>query len=181
MEVVVLSLGTNSGDRVLNMRRMEAELLNILDPPIRFSSLMETAHVGGGERPVYYNRLIRGRYAGSPSDLLHQCQAIELDLGRRREERFAPRTADIDILLFGNEEVAEKNLCIPHPRMLDRCFCIAGLAEIAGELTMPRFTETIGEAAAKLLHRAGPQTIAFVGGAEGALPRKPPDRRWKQR
>jgi len=164
MEEVVLSLGTNSGDRVLNMRRMEKELLNILDPPLRFSSLMETEHVGGGQRPAYYNQLIRGGYAKSPRDLLHQCQAIELAMGRRREGPFAPRTADIDILLFGNEEVSEEDLCIPHPRMLDRRFCIVGLAEIAGELTMPRFTKTIGEASAEFLLRVGSQAVALVGG-----------------
>ncbi len=162
MEDVVLSLGTNSGDRVLNMRCMEVELLNILDPPIRFSSLMETAHVGEGERPAYYNRLVRGRYAGTPRDLLCRCQAIEMKLGRRREGRFAPRTADIDILLYGNENIAEEDLCIPHPRLLDRRFCIVGLAEIAGDLTLPDFSETISEAASKLLFRAGPQEITVI-------------------
>lgn len=162
MEEVVLSLGTNSGDRVLNMRCMEAELLSILEPPIRFSSLMETAHVGEGERPAYYNRLVRGWYAGTPRDLLRRCQAIELKLGRRREGRFTPRTADIDILLFGNEDIAEEDLCIPHPRLFDRRFCIAGLAEIAGDLTLPNFSETIGEAASKLFLRVGPQEISVI-------------------
>ena len=154
MEEVVLSLGTNSGDRVLNMRRMEKELLNILDPPLRFSSLMETEHVGGGQRPAYYNQLIRGGYAKSPRDLLHQCQAIELAMGRRREGPFAPRTADIDILLFGNAVVSTPALEIPHPRFRNRRFVLAPLADLAPDLRDPLTRKTVRELLAELRGQA---------------------------
>jgi 2-amino-4-hydroxy-6-hydroxymethyldihydropteridine diphosphokinase len=162
MNAVVLSLGTNSGDRALNMRRMETEVAGILEPPRRFSSLMETAHVGEGERPPYYNRLVRGGYAGSPRDLLRQCQAIERKLGRTREGLYAPRTADIDILLFGGEEWAEADLVIPHPLLRGRRFCLAGLAEIAGELAVPGMCGTIGEAAAASVLSMDDQEITII-------------------
>jgi 2-amino-4-hydroxy-6-hydroxymethyldihydropteridine diphosphokinase len=162
MEQVVLSLGTNSGDRPQNMYHMEAELAEVLVAPLRRSSLMETAHVGEGVRPPYYNRLLRGGYAGSPRELLLRCQAIEVKLGRTRKGLFAARTADIDILLFGSREIDDEGLIIPHPRMLDRRFCIAGLAEIAGELGIPGIPGTIDGAAPRLLLRAGGQEITFI-------------------
>ncbi len=162
MEQVVLSLGTNIGDRALNMQRMEAELAGVLVAPLRRSSLMETAHVGEEVRPPYYNRLLRGGYAGSPRELLLRCQAVEAKLGRTREGPVAPRTADIDILLFGSMKIDEEDLLIPHPRMLDRRFCIAGLAEIAGDLGIPGVSGTIGAAAPGLFLRTGRQEITFI-------------------
>ena len=120
MEDVVLSLGTNAGDRALNMHRMSAGVMRFLHEPVRFSSLMKTDHVGEEERPFYFNRLVRGLFGGTPRDLLTQCQALEQELGRRRQGHFSPRTADIDILLFGGIEVAEADLCIPHTALLQR-------------------------------------------------------------
>jgi len=169
MNEVVLSLGTNVGDRALNMQRMSTGVMRFLHEPVRFSSLMKTDHVGEEERPFYYNRLVRGQFDGTPHDLLAQCQAVEQELGRRREGRYSPRTADIDILLFGDLEVAEADLCIPHPALLQRRFCIVGLAEIAGEVTIPRLEGSIGRNAAGLLERLGVQTIEIVESGRSCL------------
>ena len=75
------------------------------------SRLMETEPVGLEDtQPFYYNRLVRGGYNGTARELLKQCLAIEKKLGRTRHEKFAPRTADIDILLFGKAVTAEADL-----------------------------------------------------------------------
>ena len=71
-------------------------------------------------------------------DLLRACKTIERDLGRRRRKRFGPRELDIDVLLYGTEEIDEKDLIVPHPRMRRRRFVLVPLVEIAPELTDPR-------------------------------------------
>ncbi|MBN1129471.1 MAG: 2-amino-4-hydroxy-6-hydroxymethyldihydropteridine diphosphokinase [Chitinispirillaceae bacterium] len=131
---IVLSLGTNLGDRAQNMRRMETALGALLVPPLFMSCLMETEPLGGAAgQPWYFNRLLRGRYGGTPHELLDSCQDIEKRLGRERTGKNAPRTADIDILLFGKIQLNDARLVIPHPRIADRRFCIEGLSEIAPE------------------------------------------------
>ena len=138
MEEVVLCLGSNLGDRASYLRQMEAGLEGVLLPPVSKSSLMETEPLGvTAGHPWYYNRLVRGQYDGTPRELLETCQRIEKMLGRTRPEKYAPRTADIDIVLFGDRIIDEKNLIIPHRHILDRRFCLEGLAEIAGEWRVP--------------------------------------------
>jgi len=138
MEEVVLCLGSNLGDQASFMRQMEAGLERVLLPPLLKSRLMETEPLGvTAGHPWYYNRLVRGNYDGTPRQLLKTCRGIEKKLGRTRPEKYAPRTADIDILLFGNQVVNEKDLIIPHRHILDRRFCLEGLAEIAGEWIVP--------------------------------------------
>jgi|WetSurMetagenome_2_1015567.scaffolds.fasta_scaffold280795_2 2-amino-4-hydroxy-6-hydroxymethyldihydropteridine diphosphokinase len=138
MSDVVLCLGSNLGDRASYLRQMESELERVLQPPVKKSRLMETEPLGvTAAHPWYYNRLVRGNYDGTPRQLLKTCQRIEKDLGRTRPEKYAPRTADIDILLFGNQAINEKDLIIPHRHILDRKFCLEGLAEIAGEWIVP--------------------------------------------
>ena len=135
---VVLCLGSNLGDRASKMGQMERNLARVLLPPISKSRLMETEPLGvTAGHPWYYNRLVRGRYGRTPRELLEICQAIEQKLGRERPEKYAPRTADIDILLFGDQAINEKDLIIPHRHILDRRFCLEGLAEIAGDWIVP--------------------------------------------
>lgn len=138
MADVVLSLGCNLGDRAALMRNMAAELSVVLEPPIRLSRLLETEPLGAaGDQPWYFNRLMRGGFRGTPQQLLAACQAVERKLGRSRPEKHAPRTADVDILLFGTALVNEPDLVIPHRRLAERRFCLEGLVEIAPDLTVP--------------------------------------------
>ena len=162
---VVLSLGSNLGDRAENMRCMEAKVEQIFEPPVIKSSLMETRHVGQSSAPPYLNRLIRGKYRGSAADLLHDCRNIEKVLGRERPFYGAPRTADIDILLFGDEEIDRDDLVIPHPRILERRFCIVGLAEIAGERDLPGSSFTFAGLAQTMGPAVAAQEIRIVSPA----------------
>jgi 2-amino-4-hydroxy-6-hydroxymethyldihydropteridine diphosphokinase len=144
MPDVVLSLGTNLGDRALYMQRMESALRTLLQPPITVSRLVETEPLGSSaDGPWFFNRLIRGRYDATPEELLDSCQDIERRLGRIRPGKHAPRTADIDILLFGEVVVNEMRLRIPHPRLSDRRFCLEGLLEIASDCEVPDQGKTV--------------------------------------
>jgi 2-amino-4-hydroxy-6-hydroxymethyldihydropteridine diphosphokinase len=163
MVEVILSLGGNLGDRSLHMQAMEREIRRLLMPPVVTSGLMETEPVGvSGNQPWYYNRLMRGGYNGTPRELLNACLAIELKLGRTRPERYAPRTADIDLLLFGNEAVMEPDLVIPHPAIQKRMFCVLGLLEIAADWIFPGGNKSIGELADGWLREVAGQRVRMV-------------------
>jgi len=145
---VILSFGSNLGDRAMYMRRMEREVAALLKPPIVQSNLMETEPLGTvSSQEWFYNRLVRGTYCGTPRALLQACLAIEAKLGRTRPERYAPRTADIDILLFGGQIIEEPDLIVPHPAIQKRRFCIRGLKEIAGDMVVPGTGKSIAEVA----------------------------------
>jgi 2-amino-4-hydroxy-6-hydroxymethyldihydropteridine diphosphokinase len=169
---VVLCLGSNLGDRAMHMRGMEKELSRVLLPPVSRSRLMETEPLGvTAGHPWYYNRLVRGRYEASARDLLDTCRTIEERLGRTRPEKYAPRTADIDIVLFGDLIVNEQDLIIPHRHILDRRFCMEGLKEIAGEWVVPGYNSAIKDLARTMGGEVRKQKIRVVtsNGRSGSL------------
>ncbi|MBN2188892.1 MAG: 2-amino-4-hydroxy-6-hydroxymethyldihydropteridine diphosphokinase [Chitinispirillaceae bacterium] len=162
MADVILCLGGNLGDRAAFLRLMEAGLEGVLLPPVRKSRLMETEPLGvTAGHPWYYNRLLRGGYDGAPHGLLETCQAIEKKCGRTRAEKYAPRTADIDILLFGDMVVSEKDLIIPHRHIRDRRFCLEGLREIAAEWIVPGTGASAGILAGKQAPGVRKQQIRY--------------------
>jgi 2-amino-4-hydroxy-6-hydroxymethyldihydropteridine diphosphokinase len=134
MTFTALSLGSNLGDRLFYIESMERALRSILaDGSVKSSRVMETAPVGASciGQPAYLNRIVAGYYSGGAYELLDACLSIEADLGRTRPAPKAPRTADVDILLFGDEEINDPpRLIIPHPELLNRRFCIEGLIDI---------------------------------------------------
>lgn len=159
----VLCLGSNKGDRAWNLRQMERELAGYLGPRIVLSRLMETEPVGvTGDQPWFFNRLIRGVFDGTPRDLLRKCLDIETALGRTRLERGAPRTADIDILLFGGQQLKEPDLVIPHPRLTQRRFCLLGLREVAPDWTVPGFDKRVDQVTAEWEPRVRQQQVRFI-------------------
>jgi 2-amino-4-hydroxy-6-hydroxymethyldihydropteridine diphosphokinase len=138
MVTVFFSLGSNAGNRHRNMEEMLRLLTAVLAQPIKKSRLMETEPVEVFDKQAWYlNRIVSGSYGGAAQDLLKECQRIESALGRVRAYRHGPRTADIDILLFGDAIIREESLCIPHPGLLRRRFCLDGIREIAPGLILP--------------------------------------------
>jgi 2-amino-4-hydroxy-6-hydroxymethyldihydropteridine diphosphokinase len=143
---VVLSLGSNLGDRAENMAHMRRRVTETLVLPVRFSRLMETEPVGVEPGQQWFlNQLATGGFAGSPRELLEACHEIENELGRTRTRKWAPRTADVDILLMGGERSDESDLVIPHPQLTKRRFCLEGLVEIAPGFVVPREGRTAVE------------------------------------
>lgn len=167
MVTVFLSLGSNVGDRRRNMWQMRNRVSRFLDKPVKVSRLMETEPVGVRTRqPWYLNCVMSGRYAGTAEELLEQCRAIENDLGRTREARFAPRTADIDVLMFDGVRIRRNNLVLPHPRMLRRRFCLEGLRDIAPRTTIPGAGRTCSQMLERMTAKVKAQKMNFVAWRE---------------
>jgi 2-amino-4-hydroxy-6-hydroxymethyldihydropteridine diphosphokinase len=133
MADVFLGLGSNLGDRLANLAAAREALRDKALVEVRASSIYETAPWGPVAQGYYLNQVVQGRTDLPPRTLLETLQAIERELGRDRvhEERYGPRTIDLDILLYGAETVREASLEIPHPRMMQRAFVLVPLAEIA--------------------------------------------------
>lgn len=94
--------------------------------------------IGPGQQPDYVNGAAHIRTALSPSDLLQLLQRVEQQQGRERgPERWLPRTLDLDILLYGNQEINLPHLHIPHPRMCERNFVLLPLFDLAPALVLP--------------------------------------------
>ncbi|MCE9659148.1 MAG: 2-amino-4-hydroxy-6-hydroxymethyldihydropteridine diphosphokinase [Burkholderiales bacterium] len=153
-EEAFIGLGSNLGDRVANVEAAFAAIAAL--PGTRLaarSSLYETAPVAaaGGD---YVNAVARVRTTLAPLDLLHALQAIEAGAGRLRPYPNAPRTLDLDLLLYGDLELDGAELLLPHPRLHERAFVLEPLLEIAPELGLR------GEPLAGLRARLGPQRIA---------------------
>ncbi|HSI34723.1 MAG TPA: 2-amino-4-hydroxy-6-hydroxymethyldihydropteridine diphosphokinase, partial [Tepidisphaeraceae bacterium] len=118
---------------------------------VRVSTLLETAAVGGpAGSPAFLNGAAEVETKLGPRELLAAMLRIEQSLGRVRDEKWGPRTIDLDLLMYGDEAIAEGGLHVPHPRMHERAFVLRPLAEIAGNVMHPRTGVTIGELAARL-------------------------------
>jgi 2-amino-4-hydroxy-6-hydroxymethyldihydropteridine diphosphokinase len=144
-ERVFLSIGSNLGDRAGNLARALAALRGAGAAPVAVSSCFETEPVGFADQPWFLNAALEVDTRLAPHALLACCQQIEQELGRVRSFRNAPRTLDLDLLLYGERVIAEPDLEIPHPRMLDRRFVLEPLAEIAPEALHPVARRTVSE------------------------------------
>jgi 2-amino-4-hydroxy-6-hydroxymethyldihydropteridine diphosphokinase len=128
-----LGLGSNLGDRLETLRRA-VELLQAREGVrvVRSSSVYETEPVGPPQ-PEYLNAVLEVETDLEPRALLRACLDVERELGRQRREPWGPRTIDVDVLTYGELEVDEPDLRIPHPRMGERAFVLVPLGELRGE------------------------------------------------
>jgi 2-amino-4-hydroxy-6-hydroxymethyldihydropteridine diphosphokinase len=163
MATVFLSLGSNSGNRLFYIEKMAAKLSGVVEPGMRRSHLMETEPVGMPEGQRWFlNLVVRAGYGGSPQALLAECAMIERDLGRTGKKSMAARTADIDILLFGHATIREPTLMVPHPRILDRRFCLEGLRLLGPYWTMPGSGLTVTQRWRRMPSCVSGQKIIFM-------------------
>jgi 2-amino-4-hydroxy-6-hydroxymethyldihydropteridine diphosphokinase len=153
MKTVYLSLGSNIGDREANL---EAAIERLT--PVRRSSIYETEPVDYLNQRWFLNLVIEIETGLFPMQLLSWTQRIERELGRVRGVPKGPRTLDIDILLYGDAVVRTPKLEIPHPRIAERRFVLAPLAELAPELRHPVTKRTVGE----MLAAAPPATVRLL-------------------
>jgi len=130
--VVYLGLGSNLGDRQAEITRAILALRRLGQVSAR-SALYETEPEGGADQPMYLNAAVRLETALPARELLHACLDIERAQGRVRPDGVAkaPRTIDIDLLLYGTAVVEEPGLRVPHPALLSRPFVRIPLAEVA--------------------------------------------------
>jgi len=131
MVTCYVGIGSNMGDRIGYIKKAISEIrstegINLL----RSSSIYETDPMGGPEQGKFLNGVIEMATSLAPRDLLKELNRIEASLGRLRTVRNGPRTIDLDILYYGDEEIDLPGLVIPHPRMGSREFVLKGLREL---------------------------------------------------
>lgn len=136
--IAYLSLGSNVGNReeylLTAIKQLDSmESIEVTD----YSSIYETDPVGYENQRNFLNMVIEVRTDLTAEQLLHTCLAVEKRLGRTRTIRFGPRTIDLDILLFNQENIKTEELIVPHPRMNERAFVLVPLAEINPRLILP--------------------------------------------
>jgi 2-amino-4-hydroxy-6-hydroxymethyldihydropteridine diphosphokinase len=133
-----VGLGANLGEREVTIRRA-LELLAERVEVTGVSSFRDTEPVGYTEQPRFLNAVARVETELAPRELLDLLLAVERELGRVREgsPRFGPRTIDLDLLLYGDEEIEEPGLTVPHPRLHERRFVLEPLVELDPDLVVP--------------------------------------------
>ncbi len=139
-----VGLGSNLGDRRGRLTDAVATLRARGDV-VAVSPVYETEPVGGpAGQDRYLNVVVELVTADGPRQLLARCRELERAAGRVRTVRHGPRTLDADVLLVGDEVVAEPDLQVPHPRMWERRFVLAPLADLAPELVGPDALDAAG-------------------------------------
>lgn len=136
---VYLGLGSNLGDRHTLLLKAIERLVQRVGRLVLCSSLIESEPMGFQSPNTFLNAVALFRTTLSPRELLEITQSIEKELGRTAKSTtgYEDRTIDIDILLYGNEQVNEPDLQIPHPRMQERPFVMKPLAEVRHHLLHP--------------------------------------------
>ncbi|EGQ7996277.1 2-amino-4-hydroxy-6-hydroxymethyldihydropteridine diphosphokinase [Vibrio vulnificus] len=143
MITAYIAIGSNLADPVVQAKSAIEALKQL--PKSRFlcvSQLYSSTPMGPQNQPDYINAVAAIETELTPLELLDCTQAIELEQGRvRKEERWGPRTLDLDIILYGDEVLDSERLTVPHYGMKEREFVLYPLAEIAPNLTLPDGTE----------------------------------------
>src|SRR5882762_6152579 len=144
-KTVYLSLGSNVGDRVKNLRAAVGALGDAGVRVTRVSSFYETEPVDFLEQAWFLNCAVEGETVVPALELLRALRGIELQMGSRKRVAKGPRLIDMDILLYGSETMDTPELQVPHPRMHLRRFVLVPLAEIAPEALHPTLKITVAQ------------------------------------
>ena len=143
-----LGLGSNVGDRAAHLQSAVDGLAARAGRVVAISPVYETEPVGGPAQPDYLNAVVAVETALSPRELLAVGKALEAEAGREpapgpgvspkeaADRRWGPRPLDVDVLMVGDERVHEPDLVVPHPRIHQRAFVLAPLADVAPELVV---------------------------------------------
>lgn len=156
-----IALGSNQGDRELNLLRAVAEIGRLPDSKVTgLSSFYETSPVGVTDQPHFYNAVLRLETTISAYDLLARLLTIETTVFQRnRTTHWGPRRMDLDLLLYGQTVIENDCLKVPHPRMIERRFVLQPLSDIAPDLVHPLTGKTVAWLLAGL---QSPETVKKV-------------------
>ncbi|MBI2241546.1 MAG: 2-amino-4-hydroxy-6-hydroxymethyldihydropteridine diphosphokinase [Magnetospirillum gryphiswaldense] len=149
MASVFLGLGTNLGDRAGNLR-MAVKALTGLGDVTSVSRVYETAPLYVLDQPAFLNMAVRLETRLAPLALLESLKDLEEELGRVASRRYGPRQIDLDILIYDGVVLETERLSIPHPRLAERRFALAPLADIAAQVVHPVTGATITQLLAAL-------------------------------
>jgi 2-amino-4-hydroxy-6-hydroxymethyldihydropteridine diphosphokinase len=160
---VGLAFGSNLGDRLKNLQQARAYVLSLSNNGWSATSpLYETEPQGcPPNSPKFLNAVMEIEFAGEPRKLLEKILGYEVEHGRDRElPKNAARTIDIDILYFGEKEIVEQDLIVPHPRMTERRFVLLPLSTIEPELVVKGAGKTVQTLLREL--QGGEEEVKFV-------------------
>ncbi|MCX7736906.1 MAG: 2-amino-4-hydroxy-6-hydroxymethyldihydropteridine diphosphokinase [Candidatus Kapabacteria bacterium] len=144
MKSVILSLGSNIGDRKKYLKQAVESLISSNKlTNIKLSSIYETDPVDFINQPKFLNLCILAKTELKANDLMQLCKAIEIDLGRKKRAKWHEREIDIDIIFYNNEIIDETDLVIPHPRMHLRKFVLEPIFELTPEFVHPVYNLNI--------------------------------------
>ncbi|MCB9245436.1 MAG: 2-amino-4-hydroxy-6-hydroxymethyldihydropteridine diphosphokinase [Flavobacteriales bacterium] len=144
-ELLVLSLGTNLGDRFSNLLRAREELSVHFGEPAMESRIYDTAPWGKSDQPGFLNQILVFDVGLRPMMVLDTILRIEKELGRIRREKWGPRIIDIDVIFYGDLIFEGDDLRIPHPHMAERAFVLEPLLEVLPDFRHPLQDKTIRE------------------------------------
>ena len=168
---MAFGLGANLGDRRVALEAAIAELARELEITA-VSSVYETAPFGHRDQPAFLNCCVIAQTTRRARSLLALIGTIESRLGRTPRERWGPREIDIDLLLYGDEIIADPDLVVPHPGLVERAFVLVPLAEIAPSRIVPGRGVTVDGALAQLAGASG--VVRRVAGPIDASDRAAP-------
>lgn len=154
---VFLGVGTNLGDRRANLSAAQTAVSSFVTIQ-KTSRVYETAPWGMLDQPDFLNQVWEGTTTLTPPDLLRHLKQVETELGRKPSVRYGPRLIDIDILLYSNLMFKSAELIIPHPRISERAFVLAPLADLEPDLVIPGMQHTVAE----LLGRHSPRGVKVL-------------------
>jgi len=151
-----VGLGSNLGDRAGYLLLAVRGMLDAGLDVIRLSSIYETEPVEYENQPAFLNLVaeLRGSTLPSPEQMMARLLRIEYALGRTRDIRMGPRTIDLDLLFFKNQQLETEFLILPHPRMALRRFVLVPLNELAPGLVHPVLGKSISELLAQTKDRS---------------------------
>lgn len=154
-----IGLGANLGDRGAALARAVQALAALpTTQQVRVSGLYASAPIDAGG-PDYLNAVAELSTRLAPLALLDALQAIEQAAGRERPYRNAPRTLDLDLLVYGDQQLVSERLTLPHPRIAERAFVLLPLAELAPELVLAEQLEAVAEQRIERIQ--GPEWAGF--------------------
>ena len=150
-EEVFVALGSNLGEREVHLAGAVSALRRLRGAHLlEVSPVYETDPVGPPEQGPYLNAVARLRVSLAPRVLLHRLLEIEAAAGRVRSERNAPRTLDLDLLFYGERELDEPGLRVPHPRLHERAFVLEPLRDIAPDWVHPTLHRRVEDLAERV-------------------------------
>jgi len=168
--IAYIGLGSNLGDRKNYIDKALQLLRETPDVTVeRVSAIVETKPLSDAEQPKYFNCVAEIRTSFSPEKLHQRLIGVENSLGRERKQKWASRTIDLDLLLFGNEVINSEKLTVPHSQMHLRSFVLSGLCELNPKLKHPVLNETVDTLAGRLnggdfaIRPDRPQLISIAG------------------
>lgn len=150
--LVAVALGSNLGDRAAHLQ-FGVERLGTQLGGLRLSRFRETQAWGGAQEPDYLNAAVVGETTLGPLDFLESLLAIERDRGRERPYSNAPRTLDLDLILYGVEIITTERLHVPHPRFRGRMFVLEPLADLLPHALDPVSGKTMSQLWAEFASR----------------------------